>query len=92
MKKTTKNRQSLRKAHLIPNDSGVDKNPRGYGSASLLEALEFRPARLEVPAAWVSQGTIEKPPKWTAPAALSILSVCSASQIVVRVAFAWQET
>ena len=42
----------------IPNDSGVDKSPRGYGSASLLEALEFRRARLGVPAACASQGAI----------------------------------
>ena len=26
----------------VPNDSGVEKSSRGYGSASLLEALEFR--------------------------------------------------
>ena len=40
-------------------NSGVDKGSGAYGSAGLLEAIEFRRTQLEVPAACASQGTIE---------------------------------
>ena len=43
----------------VPNDSGVDEGSRGCGSASLLEAIEFRRAQLEVPVACASQGAID---------------------------------
>ena len=41
----------LQGSQNVPNDSGIEKSPRGYGSASVLEALEFRRAQLEVPPA-----------------------------------------
>ena len=42
-----------------PNDSGVETSLRGYICASLLEALRFRRAQLEVLAACASQGAID---------------------------------
>ena len=44
---------------MVLNPSGVVESARGYGSADLLEALEFRRALLEVLAACASQGTID---------------------------------
>ena len=49
-----------------PNDSGVEKSARGFGSASLLEALKFRQAQLAVPAAL--RGNYGQPLEWTVPA------------------------
>ena len=40
-------------------DSGVDKGSRGYGSASLQEAIDSRRTQLEIPAACASQRAID---------------------------------
>ena len=41
------------------NDSGVETSPRGYGTANLLDALNYQRAQLQVPVACASQGATD---------------------------------